>query len=594
MNKRSNYAWRAVRFYWNCLQKYPGAAFGEILTMPFIVLVSQLMPSLIVADILRKLSSGNYANDGLWGGLGSELILYAALVASGGLFLWRLLDYFMWKLEANVQRDIANRVFSHLTQQSADFHANHFSGSLVSDTNKLIGSFVRFSDTTMFNVIPLVSNLVFTSVILVTKVPYYVLALNIFAGMYMIVAFKVTRQTRKLSEHHAASESKQTGFLADAITNIMVVKSFAKNKYENIRFQKVTQETRNRLMTFAWAFEKQQVIYSAFNSTILALSLTIGVISVVRFKTDVGVVFLIVNYTGAIAMQLIQFSNNVIRNYNRAFADAKKMLDILDTAPEVQDPQSPEAVRITRGGIELRDVVFTHAGTDKPLFDGLNIRIKPGEKVGLVGHSGSGKTTLTRLLLRFSDINAGEILIDGQNIAAITQDDLHSNISYVPQEPMLFHREIRENIAYGTDDADDKTIENIAKAAHVHDFVSALPDGYHTLVGERGIKLSGGQRQRVAIARAMLKNAPILVLDEATSALDSESEQLIQDALWKLMEGRTAIVIAHRLSTIQKMDRIIVLEDGKIVEQGSHKELIRMNGQYANLWERQSGGFIED
>ncbi len=224
----------------------------------------------------------------------------------------------------------------------------------------------------------------------------------------------------------------------------------------------------------------------------------------------------------------------------------------------------------------------------------LKRRIKPGEKVGLVGHSGSGKTTLTRILLRFSDIQDGEITIDGQNISHISQDDLRRSISYVPQEPLLFHRSIKENITYGRPDASEEAMRVIARKAHADDFIDKLPKKYETLVGERGVKLSGGQRQRIAIARAMLKNAPILVLDEATSALDSESEALIQDALWKLMEGRTAIVIAHRLSTIQRMDRIVVLDNGRIVEQGSHKELIRQNGTYAQLWIRQSGGFIEE
>ncbi len=230
----------------------------------------------------------------------------------------------------------------------------------------------------------------------------------------------------------------------------------------------------------------------------------------------------------------------------------------------------------------------------KPLFCGFNLAIASGEKVGLVGHSGGGKSSVTRLLLRFMDIQGGQILIDDQDISKITQDDLRGHIAYVPQEPLLFHRSIAENIAYGKPDAKKSEVEQAAKLAHAHEFIKDLPSGYDTLVGERGVKLSGGQRQRVAIARAMLKDAPILVLDEATSALDSESEKLIQDALWKLMEGRTAIVIAHRLSTIQRMDRIVVLEDGEIVEQGSHKELLEKDGVYARLWAHQSGGFLED
>lgn len=270
------------------------------------------------------------------------------------------------------------------------------------------------------------------------------------------------------------------------------------------------------------------------------------------------------------------------------------MVEILQIAPEVKDPPEPEIPRIDKGLVSFQDVAFTHHGADDAIFEKFSIDIRPGEKIGLVGHSGSGKTTLTRLLLRFSDIDNGKILIDGQNIAHLSQDDLRRFVAYVPQEPLLFHRTIRENISYGNPKASLEEIMTFAKKAHAHEFIKSLPKQYETLVGERGVKLSGGQRQRVAIARAMLKKAPVLLLDEATSALDSESEQLIQDALWKLMEGRTAIVIAHRLSTIQKMDRIVVLKHGKIVEQGSHRELINKGGVYASLWSHQSGGFIDE
>jgi ATP-binding cassette, subfamily B, bacterial len=274
--------------------------------------------------------------------------------------------------------------------------------------------------------------------------------------------------------------------------------------------------------------------------------------------------------------------------------DARDMVEILKIEAEVKDPQKPQKVRIGHGEIKFQSVQFQHSGSDEAIFEDFNLDISAGEKVGLVGHSGSGKTTFTRLLLRFSDIDGGKILIDGQSISAITQADLRKNIAYVPQEPLLFHRTISENIAYGNGKASNKEVETAAKSSHAAEFIEKLPNGYETLVGERGVKLSGGQRQRIAIARAMLKDAPILMLDEATSSLDSESEKYIQDALWKLMEGRTAIVIAHRLSTIQRMDRIVVLDDGQVVEQGTHKELLDAGGTYARLWAHQSGGFLED
>jgi len=318
-----------------------------------------------------------------------------------------------------------------------------------------------------------------------------------------------------------------------------------------------------------------------------------AVVSSMVFNVNIATVFLILSYTGTIANNLFQFSNNSLRNYNRSFGDAADMVSILQQKPDIQDPDQPETPRISRGAIKFNNVTFTHADQDDALFNGLSASIKAGEKVGLVGYSGSGKTTFTRLLLRFNDINGGTITIDGQDISKLTQENLRRYITYVPQEPILFHRTLKENIGYGNPEASQQEIEAIAKLAHAHEFITALPHGYETLVGERGVKLSGGQRQRIAIARAMLKTAPILVLDEATSSLDSEGEALVQDALWKLMRGRTAIVVAHRLSTIQKMDRIIVLDDGAIVEQGSHKELLDQNGIYAKLWAHQSGGFIE-
>jgi ATP-binding cassette subfamily B protein len=304
--------------------------------------------------------------------------------------------------------------------------------------------------------------------------------------------------------------------------------------------------------------------------------------------------FLILNYTSGIVNQLFQFSNNSLRNYNRSFGDSADMVKILLEDPEVQDAENPEPSRMDKGDIVFKGVTFTHNGADDALFNELNLHISAGEKVGLIGHSGSGKSTFTRILLRFSDIDGGEILIDGQNIASVTQDDLREAIAYVPQEPLLFHRSIHDNIAYGKQGASREAVVQAAREANADEFIRNLPQGYGTLVGERGVKLSGGQRQRVAIARAILKDAPILMLDEATSALDSESEKLIQAALWQLMQGRTAIAIAHRLSTVQRMDRIIVMDDGNIVEQGTHAELIKKKGIYAKLWAHQSGGFIED
>ena len=285
--------------------------------------------------------------------------------------------------------------------------------------------------------------------------------------------------------------------------------------------------------------------------------------------------------------------NHILRNVNRSFGDAKEMVEILDL-PYIIDDKTDKPLKITDAEIEFSNVSFHHEKQKEKLFSEFDLTVHSGEHVGLVGVSGSGKTTLTKLLLRFADVNSGGIFIDGQNICDITQQSLRENIAYVPQETALFHRSIAENIAYAKPNSSMKKIKRAAKLANAEEFIKNLPDGYETLVGERGVKLSGGQCQRVAIARAILKDAPILVLDEATSALDSESEALIQEALNNLMKGRTSIVIAHRLSTVANLDRIVVLKDGKIVEEGSHKKLLKNNGEYSKLWSRQSGAFLKE
>jgi ATP-binding cassette subfamily B protein len=393
---------------------------------------------------------------------------------------------------------------------------------------------------------------------------------------------------------HAGHESSQTGYLADSITNVMAIKSFASGTFERSAFAGKTQKTADSLLAVMRLHNRQQSIFGTIISVIMAASLMLTVMSVVWWGANIATAFLILSYTTNIIGQLFTFSNSSLRTYNRALGDAKEMTEILNITPEVQDPAKPEKLRMKQGEIVFNNVTFSHDGADDALFDNLNLHIEPGQKVGLVGHSGSGKTSLTRILLRFSDIDDGSITIDGQNVAHVSQDDLRHIIAYVPQEPLLFHRTIKENIAYGMAGASDEQVYEAARKANADEFIAALPNGYDTLVGERGVKLSGGQRQRVVIARSILKNAPVLVLDEATSALDSESELLIQQSLQELMKNRTAIVIAHRLSTIQKMDRILVLENGQIIEDGSHTKLLKLKGVYAQLWAHQSGGFIED
>lgn len=567
--------------------------YGIVLAVPITIIINGFIPTIIVAGALKKLSTHPVQPDLLWHDFGATILLYFVVLLLG-IVSWRLVDFFMWRLEIKAQQNIAEDVFAHLLSRSSDFHANHFGGSLVSQNNKLLTSYVRMADTTIFQVFPMIITIIATVILLLPKAPYFVLALIILTALYLMIIIFISEPVRRAAAKWGSAESRQTGLLADAITNVMSIKSYAHRQHEIRRFHGATQRTRELTFKFADQHRVQMNLFGIIGRTTQAVAFALAIVAVVLWRSDVSIMFLIVSYTNSIADHLFRFGNDSMRAYNRGFGDAYEMAKTLGELPEVLDPKTPEVSRIHNGAISFKDVTFTHNGSHKPLFKKLSLDIKPGEKIGLVGHSGSGKTTFTRLLMRFSDIDNGAIMIDGQNITHITQEDLHSGIAFVPQEPMLFHRTIAENIGYGNLSASNDEIANAAKLANATEFIKNLPDGLNTLVGERGIKLSGGQRQRIAIARAMLKDAPILVLDEATSALDSESEVLIQKALWRLMEGRTAIVIAHRLSTIQKMDRIIVLDEGTIVESGTHQELLTHGGGYAKLWAHQSGGFINE
>jgi ATP-binding cassette subfamily B protein len=312
------------------------------------------------------------------------------------------------------------------------------------------------------------------------------------------------------------------------------------------------------------------------------------------FGISAGTLVMMFTYTYNLTMRFNYF-NSMMQRINRALGDAAEMTRVLDEPTLVADDANAKPLAVTEGRIDFENLRFRYpdAPKDDYVFEDLNLHIPAGQRVGLVGRSGSGKTTLTKLLLRLDDVQEGRVLVDGQDVSHCTQQSLRRQVAYVPQVALLFHRSIRENIAYGKPDATDEEIRRAAEEANALEFIERLPDGFDTMVGERGVKLSGGQRQRVAIARAILVDAPILVLDEATSALDSESEALVQGALENLMRGRTSIVVAHRLSTVASLDRIVVLAHGEVVEDGTHHELVERGGEYASLWNRQTGGFLE-
>jgi len=585
---------RTLSIFWRYTRRYKVLFWSGIIGAIVGVLAQDILGPFIVARAFQKLQVGYALHVPLHFNSFLPYVFGYVAVNIIAIIVWRLQTYAVWEFEIRTLRNMIVDIFDHIQSMSQAFHANHFSGALVSQANKFVAGYERLVDEFVWNVVAGITALLFSFAVLLFVSWHYAVIMIVIVLVYIVIMSWRIRGTSTINRDAAETESTRTAHLADAITNVGTIRAYANEDFELSRFDEVATNSWRKYHELSRVDFTNSSISHSITTVFRITAFLFGIFAITNLHAKASVLYLVITYTTGIVDRLWQFSR-VTRNINRSLGDASEMTEILAIKPDVQDPQHPEPCAIHRGGIDFKHVVFdhTHGSDQPPLFRGLDIRIKPGQKIGLVGMSGSGKTTLTSLLLRFMDVDSGEILIDGQNIAHMEQRKLRDHISYVPQEPMLFHRTIRENIGYGDLEADDRSIIGVSKMAHAHEFIERLEHGYDTLVGERGVKLSGGQRQRVAIARAMLKNAPILVLDEATSALDSESESLIQDALWKLMEGRTAIVIAHRLSTIQRMDRIVVMDRGKIVEQGSHKELIHANGTYAKLWTHQSGGFIE-
>ena len=589
--QRASVAKRTLYYYWQCSKKYKRYAIGTILSTPIVVLIRTTLIPLIFANMIDAISVG-IPNDQIVPTLLPQGLALIGLYFGGAAVLGWLRVYWCWKYELKVLYDLATLCFDTVSSQSMQFHSDRFSGSLVSQTNKFVGSFERFFDLLIFDIIYLISMIVFIMIVLVPRAPWFALGLAIFIAIYVTCSALTFKRISHLSKERAEAENKQTGQLADSVSNILSVKSYGRESHERHRYANFNRASYNAGLVEMRATMTRDLAFNFVNIGIIAILVVFMMIGVPAFGLSVSTLILIVNYSMSIMGELWNV-NHIFKHINRAFGDAYEMTKILDTEDLVKDVSGARVLVAKEGDIEFNNITFQHADAKTPIFEDFSLHIKPGERVGLVGVSGSGKTTLTKLLLRFADVQNGEILIDGQNISEAQQVSLREAIAYVPQETALFHRSIADNIAYARPDASREEIERAAKLANAHEFIKDLPDGYDTLVGERGIKLSGGQRQRVAIARAILKDAPILVLDEATSALDSESEALIQDALVKLMKGRTSIVVAHRLSTIASLDRIIVLENGKITEQGTHKQLIKKHGAYQHLWSRQSGAFLE-
>jgi len=577
-----------LKIYWQQVRKHKPLLFLMFLALGATTVLELIVP-LYYKDFFNVLTGSTSAENNV----AAELIRVLVTVLFINIISWVLYRFTTFAnsyLQPSVMADLSQHAFDHLMRHSHGFFTNRFVGALVRKLTRLSRAFEVLADRIYWDMFPLVIRILGAVIILYIfnhTIAYILLAWTVFF-IFFNYLFSVWKL--KYDKQRAAKDTETTATLADAITNQTNVQIFNGHQYEFGRFKKVTRELQ-RLQTLTWNLSAFiEAVQAALFIAVEFLLMYFAVRYWQQGLLTVGDFVLIQSYIIGLIIHLWGVGRN-FRDIYESFADAEEMTEILNTPHEIKDVKTAKPLIVSTGKVEFKEVSFNFNKTREVLHK-INLTIEGGEKLAIIGPSGAGKSTIVRLLFRFYDLTSGKILIDGQKINQVTQKSLHEALSIVPQEPILFHRSLSENIRYGRREATDKEVIRAAKLAHCDEFIETLPEKYNTFVGERGVKLSGGERQRVAIARAILKDAPILVLDEATSSLDSHSEALIQDALKTLMKNKTVVVIAHRLSTIRQMDRIVVLDNGQIVDDGTHEELLAKDGLYKQLWQLQAGGFL--
>lgn len=578
-----------LHYFWEVVRNYKVSFFAMFisLTIPYVLDIFIPLQYLRLWNVISDKSIVDVSH--------AHNILFQILFLHLCRWLFRragdfINDYFT----ANAMADLRKQAFSYMIGHSLEFFANNFAGSLVQKINKYARAFEKLLQKFLSDVLPIVirSTGFFLSIYLI--LPKYAYMIGIFCAVFLLIGIIFSKYKLKYDVISALKDSKTVGALADSIGNHSTIQFFTGHSYERKHVGDIINEQRQATLTNWYLWD---LIFSIQSLLCIAVEICIFYFAINDWKLGLiglPVFILMQSYLTNLIGSLWNWAG-VVRTYYEGFSDAQEMAIILNTPYGVIDYVTKTLPKDVNGNISFNNVTYIYKNNNTKVFDNFSLEIPSGQKVALVGSSGAGKSTFVKLLMRLFDINSGEILIDGLDIKNVSQEDLREKIAFVPQDPSLFHRTLLENIRYGKRGASDEEVKRAAMLAHCDDFIDRLPNGYETYVGERGIKLSGGERQRVAIARAILKNAPILILDEATSALDSHSEMLIQDALHTLIEGKTTIVVAHRLSTIRVMDRIIVIENGKIVEDGTHQELLDNNsGLYKKLWDIQAGGFDAD
>ncbi len=577
-----------LKFLWHLGSKYKFLGsisfflviLAETLNVLIFYIAAQLVDNFIMAESLTEQKEILY----IWGGL-------FLLVSAGNSLLYRLSGFTAIYWVIKFHKDGYNQLYEYLTHHSHNYFTDRFAGSLSNKVSNAVDSSAGLMFQILWNFFSEFVGLIVTLVLFF--IIDYRMGLVLLGIFTMVLVFNIiaVKKRRPLVVAYAEVSSKSRGEGVDTITNISAVRQFSCRGFELNRLGSVFTERADKDLRQSMFGEWIMVVNTAFSILMIGIVLFLLNLLLSQGLITAGTLVLVLGLLSRIGYMFITTGQSLNR-FVRDYGNAEEGLNEILVDHEITDTPHAKRLTVDKGKIDWKNVVFEFG--NNTVFDNFDLTIEDGQRIGLVGHSGAGKTTFVSLLLRQHDILSGVIEIDGQSISEITQDSLRANIAVVPQEPLLFHRTIRENIAYGETDATKEEIEEVARKAQAHDFIMKLEDGYDTLVGERGVKLSGGQKQRVAIARAILKNAPILILDEATSALDSESEVEIQKALHILMEGKTVIAIAHRLSTLREMDRILVLEEGEIIEDDSHNNLVKAGGTYQRLWKHQAGGFITE
>jgi ATP-binding cassette subfamily B protein len=580
-------------------------AFGASATAIVLgTLANAVAAPLIFAAVLGRIAHLS-AGQSLWQAFGPLIVAYAVVLLAALVF-GRVGGWLNWGATLRSFGRAITNGYEHLIGLSHGWHTDRPSGEVIATLETSTWAFVELIDAMVWGILRI--SVTTLGAIVVLGIVAWPVAL-VMSGLIGVFALVLTRRMGRVvaaEKQFSDAHSRATGVIADTIANLTTVRTQAAERREMGHVDALVGDSLTADFRARRVFTVTRVQMESAMAFFNWAAVAVGVVLALHHVAAAGVVYLILFYATFVGTSLEE-SFEFLRLMSRAIGRCAKFAGIAATEPDIVDAVGAPELVVPRGRVEFGDLKFAYRG-GAPLFDGLDLRIEAGEHVGLVGPSGSGKTTLTKLLLRFADRDGGAIEIDGQDIAEVTQHSLRRHIAYVPQDPQMLHRTIAENICYGLDgdangDAngngrrgrvDMDLVRHVGRAAYVDEFVERLPEGYDTIVGERGLKLSGGQRQRVAIAQAMAKGARVLVLDEATSALDSESESLVQEALWHLMEGTTALVVAHRLATIARLDRIVVLDRGQVVEQGTHAELLSAGrtGVYGRLWAHQSGGFL--